>query len=104
MDTTKAWESYRTELKPALDSKVSELKLLGYKKVTEDQLWTYLLSKRWKKLGGEARLHQLVNDILSVKPQEFMSFQTVEAFKSPNLFAKIDEDELKELLAFKPGN
>lgn len=103
LDTTKAWESYREELKPALESKVNELHLLGYSNVTEDQLWTYLLAKKWKKLGVDVRVHSIVHDILAVKPQEFMSYQTVEAFKSPNLFAKIDEAELKELLSFKPG-
>lgn len=102
LDTTKAWESYRQELIPALESKLTELSLLGYAKVTEDQLWTFLLAKKWKKLSGDIHIHRLVRDILQVKPQEFMSYQTIEAFKSPNLFAKIDEEELKELLAFRP--
>lgn len=103
MDTTKAWEAYKQELQPVLKSKVDELILLGYQKVTTEELWNFLIAKKWKRIGNDVRLHRLVNDVLAVKAQAFMSYQTVEAFKSPNLFANIDEDELKELLSQKPS-
>ncbi|MBO8177551.1 MAG: post-transcriptional regulator [Bacillus sp. (in: Bacteria)] len=96
------YEKYFEQLKPALLSKVEEFEVLGYDDVTTDQLWTYLLRKKWKNVKEEKKLFQLVNDILSIKPTEYMTFATVEAYRSPNWFVDLDEEELRELLRSKP--
>ncbi|MCP3741201.1 post-transcriptional regulator [Rossellomorea sp. BNER] len=88
---------YYDMLYPALKSKVEEFEVLGYKDATISSLWTYLLKKKWKKTNGHPRLFQLVSDILSVKPGEYMNFETVEAFRSPNWFTDLDEEELNDL-------
>ncbi|WP_396133333.1 post-transcriptional regulator, partial [Faecalibacillus faecis] len=36
-------------------------------------------------------------DVLTVKPGDLMSFKTVEAYRSPNWFAELDEKELDAL-------
>jgi len=92
-------ESYREQLLPAVESKLSEFALLGYDKVKESDFWKYLVTKKWKKLKEEdIQLHKLVNDILTVKVNEYMTFATVEAFQSPSWFSTEGANDLKELL------
>lgn len=52
---------------PALRSKVKELKSLGYKFITEEDVWNYLVMNEWKK-RNDLLLHELVNDILYLEP------------------------------------
>ncbi|WP_240189811.1 post-transcriptional regulator [Bacillus sp. P14.5] len=92
------YSHFYDDVKPALISKVEEFEVLGYGKATVESLWTYLLKKKWKKPKEEIRMFELVSDILSVKAGEYMSFETVEAYRSPNWFSDLNEDELKELL------
>ncbi|PLT34581.1 post-transcriptional regulator [Bacillus sp. V5-8f] len=92
------YENYHLKVQPALLSKAEELSLLGLGAVTEDDIWNYLVQKKWKRIKPEMHLHQLVSDILSISGSQFMTFVTVEAFKGPNLLGKISEEEMKELL------
>ena len=49
---------------PALYSKVKELKNLGFKYITEKDIWNYLVEKSWKnKVNLE--LHELISDIIN---------------------------------------
>lgn len=49
---------------PALYSKAKELKNLGFKYVTEKDIWNYLVEKSWKnKVNLE--LHELISDIIN---------------------------------------
>lgn len=90
-------ESLRDQLKPAILSKLNEFEILGYESVQEDDIWKFLLMKKWRKLKeDDIQLHKLVNDILSVRIQEYMTFITVEAFQTPS--SELSSDDLKELL------
>jgi hypothetical protein len=60
-------------------SKVEEFKLLGYDYVTGKEIWD-CVSDRYRKSGMPA-LHQIVNDILSLKSTQFMNWMTMSAFK-----------------------
>lgn len=71
----------RSKLLPAVISKCEEFRLLGYRDVTVDQLWVYLKKKKWKKSNEPIAIHQLVNDILSVKIGDYMNYATIETFK-----------------------
>ena len=51
-------------VKPALYSKVKELRRLGLKYVTETDIWNYLVENVWK-TKENLELHELINDILS---------------------------------------
>jgi Post-transcriptional regulator len=90
------FDEFRELVQPALGSKLEEFALLGYGTVDEKGLWNYLINKKWKKEKGEKKLFELVDDILSVKPGEYMSFATVEALKSDDLGIS-DAEEIKEL-------
>ena len=56
-------------VRPALRSKCSELKRLGYSKIKEFDIWNYLIIKKWKQAQG-LMLSDIVNDILHVKIQK----------------------------------
>lgn len=92
------YDSFRITVKPALRSKLEEFALFGYDKITEDDLWTFLISKKWKKDTEAKQLHIIVNDVLAVKVGEYMNYATVGALKSPNFFEGEGMGELEKLL------
>lgn len=51
-------------LKPALKSKVAELKREGYDYLTTEDVWNYLKESKWKN-GKNLALNEMVNDILN---------------------------------------
>ncbi|CAH0132957.1 post-transcriptional regulator [Priestia megaterium] len=84
-------------IQPVLSSKMEEFHMLGYEEVTENDLLSYLEMKKWKK-EKELSLHQVVNDILSVKITQVMSYVTIESYKS-DIFSSVNNGEdWKELL------
>lgn len=91
------YDGYRYQVKPALSSKLDEFRLLGYDAIVEDDLWEYLTRKKWKKLKEERKLFELVQDILSIKVSDYLSYRTIETYKSTE-FKMDDEEEWKELL------
>lgn len=99
MSNNHPYQHHYSNVRPALLSKVEELKMQGLDHVNEKELWNYLIEKKWKKPMEEIRIYQIVNDILAVNSSQFMTFVTVEAYKAPNIFNKLSEEELKELLS-----
>jgi len=97
MEDRQRYEYFHTQVQPALASKLAEFRLLGYDSVTEKELWEFLIKKKWKKVKEEMRLYELIQEILSVKVSDYISFATIEAYKTAD-FSFDDEDELKELL------
>lgn len=91
------YERFKKEVQPALKSKVEEFKILDYGKLTEEDLWDYLLNKKWKRPKEDVHLFEIVADILSIQPGEFMNYATVEAFKIGTSILD-DEEERRELL------
>ncbi|WP_411346841.1 post-transcriptional regulator [Paenibacillus sp. WLX1005] len=69
-----------TELIESLcQSKIDEFKMLGYEQITSEELWDCLNSKYEKQ--GMPRLYALVNDILSMKPNQLMHYLTMSSYK-----------------------
>ncbi|MDE3839734.1 post-transcriptional regulator [Bacillus methanolicus] len=97
MEVGHEYDRFRTLVKPALESKLNEFRMLGYEKITEQELWEFLIKKKWKKMKKEPHLYQIVQEILSVQVNEFMNFATVEAFMMAD-FDLDDEEARKELL------
>lgn len=92
-----AYDYFRIDVKPALVSKLEEFHLLGYDSVSESKLWTFLVKKKWKKTKEDIHLYEIIDDILAVKVSDFISFTTIESYKSAE-FSFDNEEELKELL------
>jgi len=60
-------------------SKAEEFRLIGYEQVTGRDIWE-CVSQKYEKEGFPP-LHQLVNDILSLKATQFMNYMTISAFR-----------------------
>ncbi|MGO4498066.1 post-transcriptional regulator [Paenibacillus sp. 2RAB27] len=60
-------------------SKVEEFILLGYEHVTGKDIWD-CVSDRYRKTGLPS-LHQIVNDILSLKSTAFMNWMTISMYR-----------------------
>jgi len=58
---------------PALVSKRSELKRIGYYYIKEADIWNYLTGKKWVS-GKDLTLSEMVNDIFNVDPNEVNSY------------------------------
>lgn len=97
MGSEHAYNHFRLKVRPALRSKMDEFLLLGYDSIAEDELWEFLLKKKWKKVKEEIKLHEIIQDIFSVKVSDYMSFRTIETFKSTE-FSFQSEEDWKELL------
>jgi hypothetical protein len=66
-------------LEQLCESKAEEFALLGYDQVTGKEIWE-CVSSRYKK--GYPALYVIVNDILSLKPDKFMNWLLMQAYKS----------------------
>ncbi|EEL49179.1 MULTISPECIES: post-transcriptional regulator [Bacillus cereus group] len=76
-------EAYRGQLQVVLESKVEEFQMIGYDRVTTEDVWKCLKSKKWKKVDSDVRLYELVNDVLTLSANEYMTYLTVEAYQEP---------------------
>ncbi|WP_338042382.1 post-transcriptional regulator [Paenibacillus alba] len=72
-----------TELNEIIESlclsKVEEFVLLGYEHVSGKDIWD-CVSDKYRKTGVPS-LHQIVNDILSLKSTQFMNWMTISMYK-----------------------
>lgn len=64
-------------------SKAQEFRLLGYEHVTGRDVWD-CVSDKYVKTGNPA-LHKIVNDILSLKANQFMNWMTLTIYKGGKL-------------------
>lgn len=69
-------------------SKAEEFRMLGYEHVTGEEIWECVQDK-YSKTGFPA-LHQIVNDILSLKVTQFMNWMTMSIYKSSDQLEDID--------------
>ncbi|CAM4358916.1 hypothetical protein HMSSN036_73290 [Paenibacillus macerans] len=75
------------ELNEAIESlcrsKAEEFRLIGYEHVTGPEIWECVSQKYEKE--GIPPMHQLVNDILSLKVTQFMNYMTISAYRGSRL-------------------
>jgi hypothetical protein len=64
-------------------SKVEEFRMLGYEYVTGKDIWD-CVSDKYRKTGSPP-LHRIVNDILSLKSNQFMNWMTISVYKGAQL-------------------
>ncbi|MFD1955401.1 post-transcriptional regulator [Paenibacillus thailandensis] len=72
-------ENWDDAIKELCISKAEEFRLIGYEHVTGEEIWQCVSAKYAKK--GEPAIHEIVNDILSLKATQFMNYLTMSAFK-----------------------
>lgn len=91
-----------THVLPALESKRNEFVVYQYDTVTEQDIWKYCVTKKWRKKDVPSLpLYQIINDILTISPSEFMTFEHIENQRTANWFSEVSQDELQMLL--NPG-
>ncbi|MBO9597025.1 MAG: hypothetical protein J7559_04270 [Cohnella sp.] len=61
------------------ESKADEFRMIGYDQVTGADVWECVSDKYHKK--GTPSLHEVVNDILSLKVTQFMNFITLNMYR-----------------------
>lgn len=66
------------KLNEVLVSKMEEFHLLGYDAVEAQEIWECVTSKYKKEWP---MFHQIVNDIYSLKPTDFMNWLTLNAYQ-----------------------
>lgn len=58
-------EDLYNHLKPALSSKLRELKNMGYNYIQLEDIWNYLIASKWSKCS-ELTLYEVVDDIFNL--------------------------------------
>lgn len=61
------------------ESKADEFRMIGYDQVTGADVWECVSDKYHKK--GTPGIHEVVNDILSLKVTQFMNFITLNMYR-----------------------
>ncbi|WP_223836335.1 post-transcriptional regulator [Paenibacillus oceani] len=65
-------------------SKAEEFRMIGYEHVTGKEIWD-CVSDKYAKMGTP-RIHQIVNDILSLKATSFMNWMTMSIYRQDARF------------------
>ncbi|MEI3605810.1 post-transcriptional regulator [Pseudogracilibacillus sp. SE30717A] len=81
--TVMEWKSH---VAPALESKQSEFKLIGYPEATLEEIWKCLEEKVWKG-NPQKKIHEVVQDIFHLPATTYMSFMTIKALQ-------VEDDDL----------
>ena len=97
MKVSHANDRFRNKVKPALKSKQEEFLIFGYGSVSEEDIWGFLVNKKWQKDSSEMKLFEIVQDILSLKAGEFMNYTQVKALKEAEFTLDNEEDRLELL-------
>lgn len=93
------YEQLYEKVLPVLAIRKADFKMQGLKHITEQDIWRYLVVKKWKKLSeADLALHKVIADIFSLTAAQYMTFAQVEELKSANWFASIDDEELQLLI------
>ena len=86
---------------PALYSKRKEINSLGFKLVTEKDIWNYLVENEWK-TKRNLELHDLINDIFYVDNIKINDYCVPQIEKNHNIiyptiyFSSINPEELDD--------
>ena len=97
MKVSQDYERFHNKVRPALISKQEEFLLLGYDNVSQEDIWTFLLKKKWHKGDHEMKLFEVVQSILSLKVGELINYMSVEALKDAEFTFENEEERLKLL-------
>lgn len=89
MDQTADIEEWKRILWPIVEIKAEEFALLGYGKVDIEEVWKCITDKvARKRMEEPLRLHQLVNDGLSMSVNDYMNRLRMESLRGPDWFAE----------------
>lgn len=84
----KTINEWKTFVEPALNSKVEEFNQNGYPKATNEDVWKCLQASVWKN-SHDKRIHEVVQDIMHLSSNQYMSYLTIESYQNDDLMASI---------------
>lgn len=58
---------------PALNTKLKEIKIKNYLKITTEDIWNYLIELKWKK-SENLTLYDIINDILNSNSEDIEEY------------------------------
>ncbi|ASK63087.1 hypothetical protein CFK37_13495 [Virgibacillus phasianinus] len=88
METLRSINEWKAVMEPALESKVSEFKLMGYSSASTEEIWNCLVQKVWK--GNPSKhVYEVVQDIFHLASNIYLSYLTVKAYEDDDLMASI---------------
>lgn len=76
-------EELNLQIEELCKSKTEEFALFGYKRITGEDIWKCVSAKY--KEDDLPPLHQIVNDILSLKVTSYMNWMTMNALKTADI-------------------
>ncbi|MGX7419652.1 post-transcriptional regulator [Carnobacterium gallinarum] len=65
-------------IEPWLALKVKEFAKLGYPYISEDDLWNFLISFRWKRATPD-HYYQQIKQIVTLTPNDYLDFASLQA-------------------------
>lgn len=83
--TVKEW---KPQVKHVLESKADEFRAMGYSQASGEDVWECLVQKVWKG-NPKKRIHELVQDILHLGSNIYLSYLTVKSYENDDLLASI---------------
>lgn len=89
MEEIKRVSQWKPLVQPVLESKVSEFKLIGYKRANEEDIWNCLVQKVWKG-DPEKKLYEVVAEIFHLNTGTFMNYITFRTYQDEDLMASIE--------------
>ncbi|UCZ54358.1 post-transcriptional regulator [Bacillus shivajii] len=88
------FSNWKAEVEPVIQSKAEEWNLLGYHRVSKEDVWKCFLEKVKKmEVPDQVRPHWVVSVIFSLKVNDYMNYLTIEAYKGPSWFN--DEEPIR---------
>ena len=87
--TNEQWGYWRLKLEPVLKSKQEEWIHFGHSEVTEQVVWDLFITRLEKKKEKPETIHVhwLVQELMHLSVNDYMTTLTVDALKGPDLFA-----------------
>ncbi|MCA0969966.1 post-transcriptional regulator [Halobacillus litoralis] len=89
MYESKSVHKWKKQIDPVLTSKVEELRMMGYERVTKEEVWHCLVKKVWKG-EPEKRLYEMVQDVFHLSSHTYVSYLAAEAYQDEDLLASIE--------------
>lgn len=89
----KTVEELYKRVSPALYSKVKEIKRMGYKLVTEKDVWNYLVDNDWKNRTN-LELYDLISDIMNADNYKINSYVEQKLSKMKNRLDKTNDTNI----------
>lgn len=82
MNKRPVWE-WKEEIIPVLHSKKNEFELLGYSKISTEEIWNCLVEYVWKG-NPEKQLYEIVQSVFQLQIHSYMDYLALNTLQNEN--------------------